>query len=79
MRIYTTTKEPGIFVQSKKNVVIRNCTIVHRAQTTWPYGNGVYFTNAPGITITDVEVQLVGVASGPLPDLHNCKPPSRVP
>jgi hypothetical protein len=71
LRVFTTTKEPAIFIQGKTGVTIRNCTISHRAQTTWPYGNGIYFTGADGLTIEDVEVELVGVASGPLPDLHN--------
>ena len=49
----------GIFVQGHKNVVIRNCTISHRAQTTWPFGNGIYFTGADNLSITDVAVELV--------------------
>lgn len=71
LRISTTTKQPGIYVDGHKDVVIRNCTISHHAQTSWPFGNGIYFTGAPNITITDVEVQLVGVESGPLPEHHN--------
>jgi hypothetical protein len=71
LRIITTTKAPGIYVMGKKNVTIRNCTISHSAQKVWPFGNGIYFTGADGLVITDVEVELVGVASGPLPDLHN--------
>jgi hypothetical protein len=71
LRIFTSSKQPGIYVEGKKNVTIRNCTITHRAQTVWPYGNGIYFTNADGLMILDVEVELVGVTRGPLPDLHN--------
>eukprot|EP01052_Picozoa_sp_SAG31_P022676 SAG31_NODE_1816_length_7206_cov_3.636133_1_plen_450_part_00 len=71
LRIFTTTKQPAIFIQGKTGVTIRNCTITHRAQQTWPYGNGIYFTGADGLTIENVEVQLVGVEKGPLPDLHN--------
>eukprot|EP01043_Picozoa_sp_COSAG02_P026463 COSAG02_NODE_1526_length_12092_cov_10.672392_5_plen_209_part_00 len=40
LRIVTTTKQPGIYIVGHKNVVIRNCTIEHRAQTVWPFGNG---------------------------------------
>ena len=39
--------------------MIRNCTISHRAQTTWPFGNGIYFTGADNLSITDVAVELV--------------------
>lgn len=44
MRIVTTTKQPGIYIVGRKNVMIRNCTIEHRAQTVWPFGNGNVFT-----------------------------------
>ena len=71
LRIFTTDKQPGIYIVGKKNVVVRNCSIIHHAQTVWPFGNGIYFAGADNLTIQDVDVQLVGVKSGPLPDLHN--------
>lgn len=71
LSITTTDTTPGIYVEGKKDVIIRNVKIQHNAQTTWPYGNGIYFSSAPNITIYNVEVNLVGVESGPLPDLHN--------
>jgi hypothetical protein len=62
---------PGIYIQGKKNVVIQNVRIQHHAEMKWPYGNGIYFTDSPNLTIYNVEVNLLGVDSGPLPDLHN--------
>lgn len=69
--ITTNSTKPAIFVQGAKNVIIRNVKIQHQAQTTWPYGNGIYFTNSNDISIDHVEVELIGVDKGPLPDLHN--------
>jgi len=69
--ITTTNTTPGIFVQGKKDVVIQNVRIQHQAQTVRPYGAGIYFTDAPNLTIYNVEVNLVGHDSGPLPNLHN--------
>merc|ERR1712232_729744 len=69
--ITTNSTAPAILVEGKKDVIIRNVRIQHEAQTDYPYGNGIYFSDAPNITIDDVEVKLVGHSSGPLPDFHN--------
>ena len=42
-------------------VIIRNCTITHRAQTVWPFGNGIYFASSPNLTITDVAVLIFNI------------------
>eukprot|EP00662_Eupelagonemidae_sp_cell21_P035018 gene35018-36794_t len=56
LSITTNATTPGIMVQGRKNVVIRNCRIQHHAQTAYPYGNGIYFTKADNLTIDHVDL-----------------------
>merc|ERR1712096_251975 len=71
LSITTTNSTPGITVDGKKNVVIRNVHIKHQQQTPYPYGVGIRFSTATNLTITNVSVEFVGVESGPLTNCHD--------